>query len=291
MSYQEFEDASYTALRKKLLRSKGSDDQQEFLSVLRTSREFSDWIKKQINIDPGESLPILEEPLTESEFREPPKSTEQRIFDAWKSIAPADACRVTFWGFMTLRHIDDSIIQSSFLAANGGPLPSGIERIDWVLKEGNEKEIDVVVRTALRRISGLPEARGNRSVYVNCPFACAWWRRYLANQVCKNTEAELTDVLKVLRHSQTYWEKLIDLAVSRNSILGDEGVRTALIWALSELVNEEEKMHLFRGETIKTIRRLIGIHSAWQELGVFSVAELKELMGAWLMHNTQPQEG
>ena len=207
MNYEEFDDASYTSLRKSLLRSKGSGKQRKLLEVLRSSRDYSEWIRAQINIESGSSLPILEEAMTESEFKEPPRSTEKQIFESWQSIPPASACRVTFWGFMTLRHIEEGIIQSSFLAANGGT--SGLERIDRVLKlkeedEGVNKAIDDAVRTVLRRMSGLPEARGNRSVYVNCPFARAWWRRYLANEVCENTDAKLTDVVKVLGHSQQY---------------------------------------------------------------------------------------
>ena len=73
MPCEAFEDASYTALRKRLLRSKGSEDQREFLTVLRSSNYFSDWMKEQVSIEQGESLPILEEALTEAEFQEPPK--------------------------------------------------------------------------------------------------------------------------------------------------------------------------------------------------------------------------
>ena len=290
MPYEVFEDASYTALRKKLLRSKGSEDQHEFLIILRSSSDFSDWMRKQVSIEQGESLPMLEEPLTEAEFQEPPKSTEKQIFDTWKSIAPADACRVTFWGFMTLRHIESGIIQSSFMAVNGGASPTGLERIDRALKEGNEKDIDSVVRRVLRLMSGLPEARGNRSVYVNCPLARAWWRRYLANEICESTGAVLTNVLKVLGYSQQYWEELINLVVSRNSVLGDVKIRTALIWALSEFVNEEEAKHLFQGKAIKRLQRLIGIRLAWQELGVFSTVELKQLSRSWLEHIFNSQD-
>lgn len=289
MPCEAFEDASYTALRKRLLRSKGSEDQQEFLTILRSSSNFSDWLREQVSIEQGESLPMLEEPLTEAEFQEPPKSTEKQIFDTWKPIVPADACRVTFWGLMTLRHIESGIIQSSFLAVNGGSSPTGLERIDRVLKEGNEKDLDNVVRRALRLMSGLPEARGNRSVYVNCPLARAWWRRHLADEICGSTEAVLTDVLKVLGHSQQYWEELINLVVSRNSVLGDVKIRTALIWALSEFVNEEGSKHLFQGKTIKRIQRLLGIRLAWQELGVFSTVELKQFNKSWLERGLPPQ--
>ena len=287
--FEEFEDASYTSLRRDLIRSKGSNQQREFLAVLRSSSDYSAWMRSRVKAESGEKLPILEENLTEAEFKEPPKSTERQIFEFWKEIPPASACRVTFWGFMTLRHIEEGRIQSSFLAADNKAASGGLERIDRVLKAGSEKEIDDAVRTALRRMGGLPEARGNKSVYVNCPFARAWWRRYVANEVRENTGAALGDVIKVLGSSQQYWENLIILVVSRNSIVGDVKVRTALIWALSEFVDEEERTHMFQAKRLGTMLRLIGIRSARQELGVFPIEELKELMKNWLIES-QSQE-
>ena len=287
MAYEEFKDASYTSLRKALIKSKGSKQQREFLSVLRSSSDYAEWMRSRVKTESGEELPILEENLTEAEFKEPPKSTERQIFEFWKEIPPASACRVAFWGSMTLRHIEAGRIQSSFLAADNKAASSGLERIERVLKTGSEKEIDDAVRTALRRMGGLPEVRGHKSVYVNCPFARAWWRRYVANEVRENTSAVLRDVIKVLGSSQQYWENLIILVVSRNSIVGDLKVRTALIWALSEFVNEKEREHLFQAKRLGTILRLIGIHSARQELGVFPVEELKDLMKNWLTESNR----
>ncbi len=281
-SFEEFEDASYTSLRRDLIRSKGAGQQRKFLSVLRSSSDYVEWMRSQVKIEAGKELPILEENLTEAEFKEPPRSTEQLIFEFWKRIPPASACRASFWGFMTLRHIEEGRIQSSFLAADNKAASSGLDRIERVLKAGGEKEIDDIVRAALRRMGGLPEARGNKSVYVNCPFARAWWRRYIAGEVHKNTDAALGDILRVLGSSQQYWENLISLVVSRNSIVGDMKVRTALIWALSESVNKEGRQHLFQASRLGTILRLIGIRSAQQELGVFPIEELKELMKDWL---------
>ncbi len=280
--FEEFEDASYTSLRRILIKSKGSDQQREFLSILRSSSDYTEWVRSRVKTESGEELPILEENLTEAEFKEPPRSTERQIFEFWKEIPPASACRVTFWGFMTLRHIEEGRIQSSFLATDNKAASGGLERIERVLKAGSEKEIDATVRTALRRMGGLPEARGNKSVYVNCSFARAWWRRYVANEVRENTSAVLGDVIKVLGSSPQYWENPIIFVVSRNSIVGDVKVRTALIWALSEFVNEEERRHLFQANRLGTILRLIGIRSALQELGVFPIEELKELMKIWL---------
>ncbi len=278
MPCEKFEDASYTKLRKNLLKSKGSDAQREFLSVLCRSDEFPSWMRNEVRVEEGEAPSMLEEPLTESEFKDPPESAEERMFEAWKSLSPADACRVTLWGFITLRHIEAGRIQSSYLAANGGDASRGLERIERVLKGENKKEVDDVVRTAIRRMSGLPEARGNRSVYVNCPFARAWWRGHLTREICEQSGAEPRSVRKVLSVSQSYWEELINLVVSRNSVPGDVKVRTALIWALSELMDDPDKERLFQGKSLKRVQRRIGVRAAWQELGVFPVEQLKEMM-------------
>ena len=92
---------------------------------------------------------------------------------------------VRFWGCVTYRHIEAGRIESSFLAANGGGTSTGVQRIDLALGDTGERaasKLDGCVRTVLRRLGGLPEVRGNRSVYVNCPLARAWWRERLVRE-------------------------------------------------------------------------------------------------------------
>ena len=48
-----------------LIRSKGSDEQREFLSVLRSSSDYAGWVRSRVKTESGEELPILEENLTE----------------------------------------------------------------------------------------------------------------------------------------------------------------------------------------------------------------------------------
>ena len=294
-----FRDSDYTKLRKELLREKGGGLQREFLEVTRYSGSFVAWIEERIRVEEGESslshgggdgfaeegrkFALLPHRLSEQEYKEAPEFVERMLYDGWRGLAPARASEETFWGYVTLEHIRKGIIDAFYLAANGGNLPGGLERIDKALAEGQEegeqeKKIDLAVRTILRRLGGLPEARGTKSVYVNCPFARAWWRRYVAEQVCKETGADAERVARTLAQSQEYWERLIVLIVSRNSVLGDVKVRTALIWALSELVEDESKKRLFVAKILGEISRQIGIRSAWQELGVFEVDELKRIM-------------
>lgn len=68
------------------------------------------------------------------------------------------------------------------------------------------------------------------------------------------------------------------LVISRNSVVGDAGVRTALVWALSEFVEDEAWAHLFKAEMLERIARALGIRLAWQELSVLPIKELKELI-------------
>ena len=281
MAYLAFNDGDYTHCRKTLLKAKGERLQKEFLEVARDNRSFTAWIEQHINLeDDGNPFDLWADPLSESEYKEPPKLIEKKLFEKWQDLTPAQASEETFWGYVTLEHIKKGVIQAPYLAANGGNLSGGLERIDKALNEGQESVIDSIVRTILRRLGGLPEARGSKSVYVNCPFARAWWRGYVTREVCATPEcdADFEKVVKTLTVSQDYWEKLIVLIVSRNSVLGDTNVRTSLIWALSELVEDKNKKHLFLGTTLHKVSQQIGIRSAWQELGVFSVNELKLIM-------------
>ena len=281
MAYLELIDGKYTRLRKELLKSKGSPLQKEFLQVARESKTFISWIEELVGVeDKSIDVPfdqLWTEPLSDHEFKEPTVIVEENLYKKWSDLTPSQASRETFWGHVTLMHVEEGIIKASYLAANGGSLPGGLERIDKVLDDDQETAIDSTVRTILRRLSGLPE-RGSRSVYANCPFARAWWRGYVADQVCDATKADHKKVVKTLRKSQEYWERLIVLIVSQNSVLGDTNVRTALIWALSELVDNDKNTDLFKVGTLSEISRKIGIRSAWQELGVFSIDELKSIM-------------
>ena len=278
MEYEHLDDSSFTKFRKTLIYEKGSTKQRDFLEALREHDNFIKYFQNEVKFQESKSLDVLPEKLTENEYKDPPKDTEEKIFKIWKQLKRADACRVTFWGLVTFRHIEKNRIEPFFLAGNGGNLLGGLERIDRVLKNGKPKEIDAAVRDALRRLSGLPEARGNRSVYVNCPLARAWWRQYLAEEIYDLTHADKGKVIEIFRKSNSYWEELIMSVVSRNSILGDSSVRTALVWALSERTSDSSDSKLFIQNTLKEIHRRIGVYSASQELAIYSPKELKKII-------------
>ena len=283
MAYKELKDTDYSALRKRLIAEKGSHYQREFLEKLKDSKGFIEWFYEKVGIEEGEgkislTSDDLSDQLSEHEFKEPPKQAEEMLFEKWGSIiTPAQACRSTFWGYVTLRHIEEGKIESYYLAANGGTLPGGLERIDKALKSDDATSMDPVVRQAIRRISGLPEARGNRTVYVDCPFGRAWWRCYMAKNVCDEIPAANSKkVMEVLRINQTYWEKLINSVVSKNSVFGGANIRAALIWAISEKIDNKESP-LLSADNVDKIIKKIGVRLAWQELAIFPPEELRQL--------------
>ena len=269
MTYMEFDGGTYTQFWKNLLKDKGAELQKEFLKAAKDRKSFIQWIERDISYgNKGKEFGLWSDKLSEAEYKFPPGNVEKKLFKMWEGLTPVQASRETFWGYVTLKHIKQGIIESHYLAIDVRSPLSGVEQINKALVDSQEKQIDSVVRNILRNLSGLPQ-RGTRSVYVDCRFARAWWRVFIAHQVCEEIDA--ADFNTTLGGaSKGHWGPLIDLIVSRNSILGDTKVRSALIWALSE--QEEAK----KSATLKRISKQIGIQSAGQELGVFEVGELKE---------------
>ena len=155
--FKELSDTEYAKFRKELLRVKGSERQREFLGIVRDTDAFLDHVSA-IATEGTVDAALATEPMTESEYKDPPPDTEQALYVAWSSLAPAVACRSTFWANLTIEHIRAGRIQSAYLAANGGNLPGGAERIDFALDEEKgqgPKQIDECVRTVLRRLGGL----------------------------------------------------------------------------------------------------------------------------------------
>ena len=280
--FLELDDSAYTRLRLDLLRIKGSDRQQEFLRQVRDSADFVDAFTgiPVLGSAPAELSPY---PMTESEYKDPPSDTEQDLFASWSELTPAVACRCAFWANVTLDHIRKGRIQSAYLASNGGSLPSGAERIDAVLQDTTAeaaKRIDACVRTVLRRLGGLPEVRGNRSVYVDCPFARAWWRERIVSQAARGDAECARRVRRVVRIHQTYWEKLVDRIVFRNSTFGSTNIRNALLRSLAQFLSANPDSDL---STYQSFQRLCRRTTAYQgslEMSVLSDVELDALMGS-----------
>lgn len=283
--YEEFDASDYTKLRRSLIRkpARGSAEQREFLARVRDTGEFLEYMKTAVSVQPGESFGPLAERMSEAEFGNPPSDTERRLADAWKELTPRVACRSTFWGCVTWRHIEAGQIESSFLAANGTGASTGTQRIDTALAATGEmavSQLDGCVRTVLRRLGGLPEVRGNRSVYVNCPLARAWWRERLVREVAAD-DVELARQVRAVVHPESlqYWEDLVTFVVSRNSVFGSTAVRNILIRTLAKALDADPRSRLRMATELKRLCRSVSSIQASIELSVVSEDDAAALMG------------
>ena len=281
--HKELKDSEYTRVRKNLLRIKGGPLQRDFLEAVRNNQNFLEYIRSEIPTEGSYELPLSPDPMTEAEFKAPPSDTETKLYESWSELTPRIACRSTFWANLTCRHIEAQKIDSVYLASNGGNLSGGAQRIDRALMDSGDEQpklMDGTVRTILRRIGGIPEVRGNRSVYVDCPFARAWWRERLVEQTAQGDTSLAAQVRKVIRIHQTYWEKLIDRIVSRNSTFGSLGVRNAFLQALARCIAANPGTGLRETKVLERTCRRITVHQGTRELSILDDAELVAIMEA-----------
>jgi len=280
--FLELDDSAYTRRRLDLLRSKGSDRQREFLSQVRDSTDFLE-VFADVPLCGSTSAELSPYPMTESEYKDPPGDTEEDLYASWSALTPSVACRCAFWAKVTLDHVREGRIQSVYLAANGGSLPGGAGRIDAVLQDKTleaPRRIDSCVRTVLRRLGGLPEVRGNRSVYVDCPFARAWWRERIVAEAAKGDDESARHVRRVVRIHQTYWEKLVDRIVFRNSTFGSTNIRNALLRALAQFLRDNPDSNLTNYQSFQRLCRRTTAYQGTLEMSVLSDSELDDLMAS-----------
>ena len=280
--YAEREEGAYTAftaLRGRLLGEKGGEYQREFLSVAKDAASFIEFMDDEVPMTKGKQVTVFKYPLTEQSFKDMTADQEQAAFACWQDVSPRVACRVSFWAEVTIQHLKAGVVREAFwLAANGGRNESGEERIDRALQAEDDegaKLVDDCVRTILRRMSGLPSARGNRSVFVNPSFGRAWWRERLVDRMAARDGSESRTALSnVVRASQQYWENLVMLIVSRSSVLGSVDVQDAFIGALAKHLRTDKGSPLWSANSLKPLLRRFSNIAASRELGVLEFAEI-----------------
>ena len=278
--YAEVDGATYVRLRKDLLREKGGERQTEFLAAARSSKAFVDFMAREVPLTAGRAVPVYEDEFTEESYRDPPADVEEELYAGWRTLTARVACRATFWAAVTLRHVDQGRIDSSFLAGDGSSKTgsTGAQRIDYVLAKADPKPIDDCVRSVMRNLSGLPEARGNRSVYVDCPFARAWWRQRLVTRVLGHGDTVPNSAVRyVVRINKGCWERLTTLIVSRNSVFGSDIVQDALVASLAKFLDAEPDSPLRTQQHLGAALRRMSAVTAGRELGILDFAELMDL--------------
>lgn len=277
--YREFDNGEYSRLRRELLRKKGGSQQEEFLVSVREEDEFIEFMER-LPLTSGEDIELCPHPLTETEFRNPPVDTQQRLHERWSAITPRVGCRSSFWGNVTYNHIRQGRIRAAYLAADGKH-KGGAQRIDRALRETSDKRstmMDDCVRTVLRRIGGLPEIRGNRTVYVDCPLARAWWRERFTVQVGQDDPSLQAAVRDVLRLNKEYWSILVSMIVSRNSVMGSQKIRDAFVIRLAEVIGSGVTGAITTAKGLKRGLRNLSALQAVRELSILDGGELDAIV-------------
>ena len=288
--YAERDEAAYTsftATRGPLLGDKGGEFQRDFLTAAQRPSAFVEFMDEHVPAVTGARVCSFTGALTEQSFKEMTVDQEEDVYDSWRDLTPRVACRVSFWADVTIQHIQVGVLEeASWLAANGGRNESGEERIDRALatqsEEGN-RLMDDCARTILRRMSGLPSARGNRSVFVNPSFARAWWRERLVARISAREGVEDQRTLRdVVRKSQQYWENLTTMIVSRGSVLGSVDVQDAFVNGLAKHLKDTPGSPLNSASSLTTALRRFSNIATSRELGVLDFEEISAIVDGFL---------
>ena len=213
---------------------RGGDQQREFLRLAtRDSQGFCELVRGW-GIKPGERPPTPERRFSEKEFVDPPWSTECVVAETWAGLPPSLAARPETWTRIHVELIEQGLIKGAYLAPNGNG-ESGRARIARVLKGTDPKPIDDCVRTVLRRLGGVIEARANRTAFLDCPLARAWWRHRYAEEAYETFGRTSIEALSdALRRPAFRWSLLVEAMVSKLTIVGDRAIRPALVQCLAD---------------------------------------------------------
>ena len=275
--------AEYSEFRAALLRVKGGREQRDFLESVRDD-EGSGFLERvgRIPVTEGEELRPLGISLSENEFVNPPFQTEERMYQRWGKLTPDVASSSAFWAYVTIQHLKLGKVWASYLASSGNGNQSGQERIERALESREDtgaKQMDDCVRTIFRQMGGLPEVRGNRSVFVDCPLARGWWRQRLVSRAAERRADLRADIVgRAIRESKTHWEKLVSAMVSRNPVFGFEHVQDALLAGLAPLVEDSNGSSARRitSQHIQDICQRSCFTGGSKELGILEYDEISE---------------
>lgn len=213
---------------------RGGEVQREFIRLAaRDPQGFCDFVRGW-GVKRGESPPVPQRRLSEKEFVDPPWSTECVVAETWAGLPPSLAARPETWTRIHVELIERGLIKAGYLARNGNG-ESGRGRIGRVLKGTEAKPVDDCVRTVLRRLGGVIEARANRTAFLDCPLARAWWRHRYAREAHETFRRTSVEALSgALRRPAFRWSSLVEAMVSRLTVVGDRAIRPALVQCLAD---------------------------------------------------------
>ena len=281
VSYRQFREEPYGRMVKALLEIKGGPLQKQFLEAVRDRGLFLDYMSS-VPLDGIREVPLWDDPISERDFRTLPPDLELRLYRRWGSLSPEAARRPGFWAHVTIRHIEAGRISSTHLAAT--TTLTRESAIDQVLADATATRIDACVRTVLRRMGGLPQARGHRSVYVDCMFARAWWRERMVDEATSELANQVRALFRM--RGKSLWEEVVSRLIAKvgTSVFGSldapSEVRGAFFLALARRAAENPQSPLTQSQQITRVCAQLAIYHATPGLGPAADTELATILTA-----------
>lgn len=168
--------------------------------------------------------------LTKGEASNPPLAKERDLYNLWENkLTPAQACQPLYWYLTHTSWIRQGVL--------GNDLTSTFA----ITGHSNDadKYRDSKVRSVLRRLGGLPVARGNVSVFSDCPLSRAWWRRRMAISVAEHSKNSLTvDAAHEAIHKNALWEALVLNSLRRVTVVNHPRIRAGIVAHFATAGNE-----------------------------------------------------
>jgi len=264
----ELEREQKRLLPKRDSEQRGGEEQREFIRMAAENpSEFCEFIRSW-GVRKGETPPVTMLPLSEREFIDPPWSTECAIAATWSGLPISMAARPETWTRINLEMIVQDRIRSSYLAADGNG-DSGRTRIVKALNGTDPEQVDRCVRTVFRRLGGVIEARANRTAFLDCPLAKAWWRNRYSQEAHVTFGRDSVETLSAALRPAFRWEALVEAMVSRLTVIGDSAIRPAVVQCLADGAGGSRR-------EVTEMLRWIGRRSTVQALGALGAEYVQE---------------
>lgn len=197
--------------------------------------EFASYLREMLEIEPTEELgtPDLPRSLTSSEFIDPPLGVERELGSMLLPLVTArEASQPLVWTLLHIGWLEAGSLgndpYASFFCSPGGKAPPSDDR---------------AMRNALRRLGGLPYARGNVSVFSDCPVARAYWRYRVAADVAANSAGLFTseEAHAALHASNEGWDQFAMVPLRRFPAISESRARAALVTPFLDVTRERNK--------------------------------------------------
>lgn len=249
---------------------RGGDEQRDFLQLVKEDPDLFCQRLRSWGLTQGEAPPVPEEGVSEAEFIDPSWHTECAVASTWQELPPSLAARPETWTRIHVEMIEQGRLESSYLAA-GNKGQTGVAQLAGALRRKNAKKVDDCVRAVLRRLGGVIPDRASRTAFLDCPLAKAWWRHRYAQEAHEVFGRDSVEVLSNGLRPTFRWETLVEDMISRLTVIGDRGIRPALVQCLSDGVGSTPR-------DMRRVRAWIGRRCTIQALGALGPAYVMGLI-------------